>query len=177
MRWLGLPLGRRLTQLEKETAKPEAYAQMQVYAGTLKQSPPPARRVELLQALDTATGASRMAAQMLLDTRLALILGATSRMPEAERPSLAQIMDKVEQGRAAVEQVMPNQTLIQFLYVYRDVADADLQQYVEFARGDPARHFWQAGIEAMTQAFFASAEQFGQRLAEIHAKAGTERAL
>lgn len=165
--WFDSPLGRKATALESAAAGPEALEAMQAYARGLRQSPPSAERMKRLGALAAAVKAVDNAVAVVMNTQLAVAGGMMAMMPDAQQKSFEEIRARLEALRPQITAAMENQTIIAFLYTYRDLSASDLDAYVRFARSEAGERYHAAAAAGIQQALTAGSLALGSAIAEI----------
>ncbi len=167
MDWLDSPLGRKCTALESAAATPEALAAMQAYAVELQQSPPPPEQVALLGELARAVKATENAVEVVMNTQLAIAVGMSAMLPAEQRKPLEVIRYQLEQFRPQVTAAMQDQTILAFLYTYRDLSEDEIQKYLKFARSDVGARYHAAAADGIQQALTAGSLKLGAMITEI----------
>lgn len=172
--WLDSPLGTRLTLLENVASSPDFPRQLEAYMRTLPDNPPAAERLELLQELDRAANITESGIEVVLHMQLALVVAVVETLPEQQRPTIAELLQSLESERPAIEQMLKQVSLSSLLFTYRDVSDADLQQYIAFL-GSPAGKLFQSSlIEGLDLALIQAVRRWGNEVGRT-LKAATQR--
>lgn len=163
--WLESPLGVRLTQLEQAASSVETPELITMFLAGLAPALAADDRIELLHRLDGAAYVTEYGITTLVHIQLAVAIAVVETMPEQRRPSVPQLLQKLEAERPALEQEVRRVSLSYLLYVYRDVSDTDLHHYVVFLESPAGRTFQAAMAEgldrAMTQAARVLGHDFG----------------
>lgn len=164
LEWLDSPLGRKCTAMETAAAAPEALSAMETYAE--KQQPSP-ERVALLGELALAVKAAENATEVVMNTQLAIAVGMMAALPEQQRQPIEIIRNQIEQVRPQVTAVMENQTVLAFLYTYRELTADEIRRYLRFARSDVGARYHAAASEGIGQALTAGSLKLGAMIAEV----------
>ncbi len=167
LEWLESPLGRKCTALETAAAAPEALSAMDVYAKELQQSPPSPERIELLGELAQAVKAAENAVEVVMNTQLAIAVGMMAALPAEQRQPVDIIRDQIEQVRPQVTAAMEDQTVLAFLYTYRELTADEIRQYLQFARSDVGARYHAAASEGIEQALTAGSLKLGAMISEV----------
>ena len=160
--WYDSPLGKRITGQELAAlvaaGGPEAVAD-------LERNRPSSRRIELLERLDTGSGAS----ETTVDVTVAIVRSLT----RAFQPGLPAVADltrghldqQIAQARNRTLEDMRRVCLVSMLLAYRGLSDEELDQYVQFVESE-AGH-WYMGVMngALLTAVDAAAEATAAELA------------
>ena len=162
--WLGSPLGQKCTAMETAAAAPEAMAAMEAYAAELQPSP---ERVALLGELAQAVKAAENAVEVVMNTQLAIAVGMMAALPEQQRQPIDVIRNQIEQVRPQVRAAMENQTVLAFLYTYRELTADEIRQYLRFARSDVGMRYHAAASEGIEQALTAGSLKLGAMISEV----------
>lgn len=164
--WLDSPMGKRCTQLEEAASTPEGQAAMRQYAAALQNSPPSQERLEIFRDFDSAIKATESAVEMVVNTEIAVTLAMMTVLPLEQQRSLDDVSRDAEKHRPYIETAMRSHVLISFLYTYKDLTDAEIQQYVGFARSPAGSNYQSAGTAAMKKALIGSSIRLGKSIAD-----------
>lgn len=162
---LGSPLARKMVRLEIEATTPEQRGKLGEYVRSLKpDSPPVQKRVELAARLDAATRASEQLAE--LNIRLAKSFTASffALSPPAERPPPREQERLLAQVEAKLREDFEGAGVLLFLFAFRTVADAELEQYAKLYETKEGRWFAAVKWGALAEAFAAAGRRFGAEL-------------
>jgi hypothetical protein len=165
--WLESPVGRKCTDLESAAAGPETLQAMQTYARELQQSPPSGQRMALLGELAAAVKAVENAVEVVMNTQLAVAAGVMAMLPAEQQKPFDVIRGQLEQLRPQIEAAMQNQTIIAFLYTYQELSEAEIGEYLKFARSDVGGRYHDAGAAGLQQALTAGSLKLGAEIGEI----------
>ncbi len=144
LKWYESPLALRITQLEKQTATPEAMMAMQQQAENLYSQ---TQRVEMIQKLDVATKATDASMKMVEDLTIVTKIRSTPGVSIEEISSQAR--EDIEQYRDEYKKM----TILSFLYAYQNLTDEELAQYIGFAESDLGQRYNKAVMDTLGVAF------------------------
>jgi hypothetical protein len=161
--WLNSPLGDKIAKAEEKAATPEAYTEMLNMADQLIAN---AARVELVKKLDDAVRATETGVAMVMNTQTALIALLTSKMDPEERLSVDDIELEVKKNKVQIQSAVQPQTIISFLYSYRDLTDAEISQYLKFAESGSGRKYHAVVARGFNQALAGAARELGSQIEE-----------
>jgi hypothetical protein len=159
--WLNAPLGRKVTRLEEEHSTAEAMQAMQAWAQSLKE-PPPAARMDLIHRFDQAVGVTEFTLASMKHSQLAMVAALTAGQPPAQQ---RQAFDKVsavfEQKHDELLRTVGQQVIPFMLYCYRSLSDAELEQYIAYARSPGGRRYHEASKAAFDEAVVRASHNAG----------------
>jgi hypothetical protein len=163
--WLRSPGGRRIVALQAAGVRTADPAAVSAFTQRLQQHPPPAARLELIERLDWATGSSELSTDLVLAVHRGLALGVSRTLPREQRPRPGQLDAELDERRPAMLSAVRTAMRVRLLYVFRDVTDADLRDYVDFESSADARAHNRAVRHALLHALTLTAERTGTVLA------------
>ncbi len=133
--WLKSPLGRRIVKLESAPPSPDRAVQEAAYVDQLPATPPPTARLALVHRAERATDATETSAVIMAAT-----IDALRRAMAPLSGGKAAELDVIDQG---VNELLRFRTVTAFLFMYRELGDADLAGYVGFLES-PTGHWFTA---------------------------------
>ncbi len=152
-------LTRKMSALESSTNAPEHQQSMLDFIQTLKTTPAPAKRLQLIERLDKANRASDFS----IDLQTAFfraVFTAIDPVLEADMKLGAGEMEKmVDEVRNSLTDSTRQRTQHTYLYAFRDLSDRELEEYVVLSEGDGNRWGVQALGNAMIYAINRAAER------------------
>lgn len=161
--WLESPLGRTITGLEEAASTPAAITAMQQQMNELASRP---GRVEAMQRLDQATGATASTIGMSANVSAAIAIPLIMNLPAEQRPDMDMVIDSIAAETQSRRQSFELLTMMSFLYTYRSLGDEDLERYIAFSESAAGRLYHDAAIGAVRHAFIQHGKQVGERLSE-----------
>lgn len=163
--WFRSPVGRRVVGLALEGARKADPATLPAFTAALERRPPSPGRLELTERLDWVTGSSGLSADLVLAIQGGLARGLARSVPPEHRLRPGQIDADVQERRPRVLTAIREPMRVRLLYIYRDLTDEDLRQYIEFAGSPAARAHNRALHHALAHAFRLTAERASTDLA------------
>jgi hypothetical protein len=166
LKWLDSPLGKKCTRLEEAATTPEVLAELEQYAAQIKNSPPSARRLELITKLDAATKATENNVQIAINNQIAVALALNATYPlEQQQPPdfFAREMKKIA---PQIEAALRKETLLSLLYTYRTLTDAETKKYIEFLRSPAGSKYTSVSTVAIKKAHFNGSIKWGKAVGE-----------
>lgn len=157
--WLRSPLARRITALEIASSEPGTDRKVADYAAELKANRPSNRRLELIQRLDWATGASEISADLFVTVSRGVAQAISAAGPPERRLRPGQIDERVAEVRARISDPIRDAHITATLYAYRDLTDDELTTYVLFSSSDAGRWYNVAIHKALVSAVGRAIEQ------------------
>lgn len=156
--------GRRLTALEAQLAVPEVQENLRQFAADLQASPPPASRQKLIVQLDRAS----LTSETMLDISLASFGAVVLASGEIGQQDSKALKKALAAMRERLRPVVADQTALLLLYIYRDVAEAELKNFIRLYRQKDMAAMSgvirQGIVRAMDNAF----QLMLQRLRDVH---------
>jgi hypothetical protein len=128
--WLNSPLARKISRMEEQASKPEAYTEMMGMADQLMAND---GRVKLVKKLDIAVKATETAMSAAVNTQASLIAGLTSALKPEVRPTFEAIESEVKKNKGQMEPIIEAHTVLSYLYSYKDLTDDEIGRYLTFA--------------------------------------------
>jgi len=152
------PLTKKLVALESAEHDPQAVAS---FIQALNETPLPATRMDLVRRLDAATRAGEVTTEIVITTTRAMVSGATG----GDAKQMALFDERFSAQRATLDETLRNVVLATYAYIYRDVSDADLGEYVELYEGEDGKWLMQRVTAGMIDEFRGAGVQAGERIA------------
>ena len=149
------PLPKKMRVAEAQASTPQGAKEMQDYVSTLQQHPPSASRLQLLHELDAATKGSDFYADMIVAVSRAMAVGLNGHEPS--KGELAEL-------RSEVSQTASNQMIAMSVFIYRNVTDEELTQYVNMYKTAPFQTFNAALSKAFLQGISEEMANVGQEI-------------
>jgi len=162
--WLRTPIARKIVALETAASDPGTDQKVADYAASLKASPPPARRLELLQRLDWVTGANETSVDLVAAIARGLSSAVSAAGPPESRLQPGQIGDRAAQVRARANETLREVRTMSMLYTYQALQDEELAEYVRFSGTDAGRWYNTAMRKALVGALGRAVEQTATEL-------------
>jgi hypothetical protein len=163
--WYRTPLARRLTELEVAfTTSPNRERELAQFIARLRVEQLDLRRVELIQRLDAASGATKTSVELLMAVAQAVLRVADPYLPASRRLKPGQLESQARQLRLQSEEVLRQANTISMLYVYRSLEDGDIARYIQFLESDAGTWFGGAVRKATVTAFGAIIERTAHEL-------------
>ena len=162
LEWYRSPLGRKITQAEREVDLPEFASKVASYARQLERTPPTQRRMELLERLAEASGTAEF-----LGERMG---GFFERLYPGHQFTAEQLERGYKRSRAiAMGWVVNSQVLT---YMYRGLTSDELTKYIQFVESDAGKWDLKTTQEGFMQVWLARASEAGKQLAKAGAGKG-----
>lgn len=165
--FLRSPLNTKMTKLETTATTPLGQQQMQDYAKTLSAHPPSASRTKLVNRLEKATGSTDMMLTGMLTMFRGFLSGMSMVDPSTSASSGTDIDRVLREMELQLRPMAEQQTMLVFLFVYRDTSDAELEQYIQMHEGPTGQSLTELLANGMLVAFRAASGQAGEKLARL----------
>lgn len=154
------PPARKMVELEGAKQDPQAVA---AFAKGMAANPLPKARVDLVQRLDAVTRAGEITAEIVMTTTRAMVSGATG----GDAKQMAAFDKQLGAQRGKLAEALRNAVLVTFAYIYRDVSDADLGEYLKLYESEDGKWLMERITTGMIEEFRGAGEQAGERIAAV----------
>lgn len=164
--WWRSPLGGRIAALDALQNTPERQVELARFVGDLQVQPLPAARVQRMTELVATMGVGEFMRELTVQTMQGMLAAvrAASAGGGGNPQALQELQDKMK-GALDVLAVRAEQSVrLQLLYQYRELSDAELGSYLEFARSGPGKAYAGAVYGALTGGVSRAAAVLGERL-------------
>jgi len=165
--WLNSSLGMKITELEKESAKPGAMKDGASDMQALLNDPAAVERLKYIQRIEKATRTTDITTDMVLNMQISVILALNSLAPPEQQKSYEEVTAFVNTQRNAVKEALSQQAISSFLYTYRDLVDAELEQYITFIESDAGRKYHDISLKALSEALVAASQKYAEYLGTL----------
>ncbi|MCJ7664786.1 MAG: TraB/GumN family protein [Desulfobacterales bacterium] len=165
--WLDSPLGKRCSDLYTASLRPQASAEQQEFIANIQKSPIPPARLELIQGLATATKTKDVTLEIAVDTQLVLTTVISTTFPSAEQWPFSKTLDETEKNRLLFEPRVDQQIISLLLNMYSSLSDAELGQYLAFAKSDAGVRYYRALLNGVRLALMEASIRFGAAMADL----------
>jgi hypothetical protein len=163
--WYRTPLARRLTELEVAfTTSPNRERELAQFIARLRVEQLDPRRVELIQRLDAASGATETSLELLMAVAQAVLRVADPYLPASRRLKPGQLESQARQIRLQSQELLRQANTLSMLYVYRSLEDGDIARYIQFLESEAGTWFGGAVRKATVTAFGAIIERTAHEL-------------
>ena len=160
--WYDSPLGKRIIGQELAAlvaaGGPEAVAD-------LEKNRPSARRLELIERLDIAGGASETTVDVTVTIVRSLTLAFQPGLPAVAKLSRGELDKHIARARNRTLEDMKRLCRVSMLLAYRDLTDDELEQYVRFVESDAGQWYMSVTNSALLAAVSVAADATAAELA------------
>lgn len=139
--WLNSPLTLKMNEYELGANGPEFEAEREAFLIRLQSTPPDQNRVDKIIEFDELTDATYNTVKIITDLYLALI---KTMNPYQSPEQQLDLNDTSEIRQSIMMQLLPvyeNVTIAMNLFAYREVTDAELEEYISFYETDSGQWF------------------------------------
>jgi uncharacterized protein YbaP (TraB family) len=165
--WLDSPFGKKCTQLFTTSLTINALVEPQKFMTNDNQAPPSLTRLKLIQELASATKTLETILEIAANTQLVVTTVITATLPDEQWISFSEILDKVNKNRPLLEQKVDQQITPLLLYMCSSLSDAELEQYITFARSDTGAQYYGSMFNGIKLALMDSSIRFGSSMEEL----------
>ena len=165
--WLDSDLGKKITAVEKANTTPGVMQAIEEYGNSLKKTPPPKKRIDLVQRLIEAEGSVKSIVDMKTSMTIAMLTAINPSLPKEKQADLNAIRKQLEQLRPKIEEETRAEEMQGKFYIYRTLKDEELQPYVEFAESESGKRYNTVTIGAFTDGMERGSSDFGKVVGEL----------
>jgi|SRR5688572_19094599 len=144
MSWYNSDVGRQIVQIEASSVTSASRAEFQEFLKGLRSNPPPPSRAALVERLWRVADFSELQIEMATSVTRTLGEALNPRLPREKRLT----EQKLQQITAVINKMRPIMADLgkaRFLYLYRDLSDVQLEEYVRFSES-PAGQWFRRGL-------------------------------
>lgn len=167
LKLLQSPFLKKMAQLEIEASKPESTEKIKDFANEISMKPPEAQRIALMLEMDNALGATNLAIQINIAAFKSLALSINPALPPEKQLKEGELEKLTAQIRAQLQNQLANNTLLSFLYTYRDVSNKEMQDYINFWKSKPGALLNKLLSNAFSVAMSEGTKEAGRRILEV----------
>ena len=153
--WYDSPLGQRITGQELAALVATGGAEA---VADLEQNRPSSRRINLLERLDAAGGASETTVDITVAIVRSLTRAFQPGLPAVADLTAGQLDQQIAQARNRTLQDMRRACLVSMLLAYRGLSDDELDLYVRFVESESGNRYMAVMNSALLTAINAAAE-------------------
>lgn len=158
--WYESPIAQKIRRANERASTPEAQAELVSLVESLGTDPPPERRLELARELDRVTQSSRRMAEMSARLSVDLLENLNRIIEPDERLTAAGREARTQQLALQLRPSLEQRFQPLLLFAARDLSDAELEEWVDFARSRAARWFDDCGYRGLGHAIESATERF-----------------
>jgi hypothetical protein len=133
--WLETPLARKIVQEEKQSEQPANNADMMRYLAELQENPPAQERISLVQDLVATTRMADLATGIAMRLIRGMLESVNMILPDEKQLPEENIEAHLQQIRAMMRGALRQQMTLAAYYTYRNISNAELQEYITFYKG------------------------------------------
>ncbi len=133
--WLETPLARKIVKEERESEQPANNADMMRYLADLQENPPAQERISLVQDLVATTHIADLAAAIAMRLIRGMLESVNMILPDEKQLPKEKIEAHLQQIRAMMRGALRQQMTLTAYYTYRNISNAELQEYITFYKG------------------------------------------
>jgi uncharacterized protein YbaP (TraB family) len=165
--WLDSPFGKKCTQLFTTSLTLNALAEPQKFMTNDHHAPPSLTRLKLIQELASATKTLETVLEIAANTQLVVTTVITATLPDEQQRPFSEILDKINKNRPLLEQKVDQQITPLLLHMCRSLSDAELEQYITFARSNTGAQYYRSMFNGIKLALMDSSIRFGSSMEEL----------
>ncbi|MEE8434533.1 MAG: hypothetical protein V3S64_07080 [bacterium] len=153
--FLATPLGKRMTQLEKDASGAESYRAMTKWGESLRDNPPPKSRIQLIHQVNSAGKVFESSLDTAVNMSMAMALALEAAKPGKHLWDEDQYREAKARVRGALTERMRNIVFLRLLYTYRQASDGEIKSYIRFYQGKAGKKYVTLMNEAVGKAIIA----------------------
>jgi hypothetical protein len=165
--WWTSPLGSQVATIDSTQFTPALQVEFARFVGDLQVKPLPAERVQRMTDLVAAVGVGALAKDVAEQSMQGMITALRAAGVERS-PAGAQGLNELETQLRPLLDVLAvrveQTTRLRLLFVYRDISDADLDRYLEFARSEAGKAYTAALASTTTAAVTRVVKEVAEQL-------------
>ena len=165
--WIDSPLGEKCSQLFTPSLTLNALAEPQKFMTNDLHDPPSLTRLKLIQELTSATKTLETILEIATNTQLVITTVITATLPDEQQKPFSEILDMVNKNRPLLEQKVDQQITPLLLHMCRSLSDAELEQYITFARTNTGAQYFGSMFNGIKLALMDSSIRFGSSMKEL----------
>ncbi len=165
--WFETPAGRRVAAADVRFYATDRRQEVEEFVARLAADPPPPARVALMQRLDAAAGTTEGSVELMVAVHRAIVRVMSPTLPADQRVGAGQLESQGRQIRLRMQEPLRMVSVATLLFVFRDVSDGDLSDYVEFLESDAGAWYGAATRTATIATIVSTVE--GSAAEFIHA--------
>ena len=156
------PLLIKITHLEIESAKPEAFEHIIEYAKLMRTNPIPPSRIKQVKQLDQITRVSEVTLESQLSVAKVLLHAINPSLPSNKQMSTSQLQSMIKTLGMQISQSLEEFTTITNLYTYRTLTNEELEQYLKLYQKSEGQWIINTTYNAVISALRDAQLQFEQ---------------
>jgi len=159
------PLLVEMTQLEVEASDPSKQQEQIEFFQGLGTNPPSPERVQQLITLDNEVGTSKMTVKLLQNMITTIAKGGNQAQPKEKQIAIEDLEKQITSSLPAnFSQDMENQIIASYMYIYKDINDEKLNEYINIWKTPTGKYYTSKLFEGLDYTFSKIGESFGKNL-------------
>lgn len=163
--WYQTPVAKKIAQAEIAASAPSAWRELQAQAPALNQKYRGTDRARQFTRFDRASRATESSVDLAIAVQLGLVSAVSAISSDSVHYDA--LRQDIEGQRSMIEGVVGQQVYDSYLYTYRDIGQAEFEQYLAFLESDAGRAFSRVVIDSIETAITGPIEQVGSQLARF----------
>ncbi len=164
LEWFRSPLGIRIAKLEKTTYRAHAWQEKQIFQQGLVRNPPSVRRMSQIEQIVKSSYLSRLDEELEMITAIALTESMNAKLPPEERIDPDYILHELQVQRNDRKQVLKEEQIMNFLYLYHRLQDYEIEEYLAFLDSQDGKKFNAAILSSLKGVFGNAGKNIGTAL-------------
>ncbi len=162
--WFQSPLGMRIADLERAAFTAHTSQGKQAFVEWLLHNPPAQSRIVQIQRLIETTYLAHIEEDLEMTTAMAVTGAMNATLPPEEHINPDHIRHQIQVQRDDQKQILKQEQLINFLFLYHRLQDQELEQYLEFLYSSNGQRFSTSMQKSLKAVFRLVGERVGTAL-------------
>ena len=164
-----LPLYKKMIEIETSASSPDSSEKLFEFLSTIKETPPSKARVLLIEKMDTMSGLSNLATQIMIRTTQVTLIALNSQQPEDKKMSEADIQRFCESESFVSQTTDQAKEMVTttLLFYYQSVEDKTLEDYIKQSDTPAIKWFIENSKLSFSHSFEKALEVFKAELSRI----------
>lgn len=171
--WLQTDLVKKVKSAELQATQPDIQQELMIYVAGLQSNPPTPERMKIVRAFVNDTKMVDRTLDMMLAIIDTMMITFQATSPEVKVPQ-EQITAQIQQMEAMLRPALDQQMVMMSYYLYRDINDAELSDYIRFYNEPLGKKEMDIIFASMTKAMKLWGEDISVAMADDIKESATE---
>lgn len=167
LHWLGSSIGKKCTALEERASSQDGIEEGEQFLKNIKTRKFPEGRIHLIKELTVSMDIVETTVEMTLASQFALSMTTRQTKAELSTDKIEQLYNDFKINRSRIEQAIKYQVYGSLLYTYQSLSDAELKEYVSFARSESGQNYTRITSSSIIKAITNSSLQFARAISRL----------
>ena len=167
LNWLDSPVGLKCTKAEEVYTETTKMGEYNSYVIKLKKNPPRKKRTQIAERFIEANDMINRSVDLLTNMQLAQTVAIVYALTPENNEALLSAKKRIEQAKPRIRRELERVMVSRILFIYQDVTDSELEQYVEFLETPIGKKYTKISSDAYDVAFTRASYEFGEKVGEL----------